>query len=95
MPAVAHRRNRRASTPIFGRRLLLLESVLIDSVASVKSALVAEWGTSLSSSFDPECVCFGLESLVEVVKGIVESTGLVILPKFLRSKSYYLQKLRF
>ncbi|OEL14059.1 Histidine--tRNA ligase, cytoplasmic [Dichanthelium oligosanthes] len=48
-------------------------------VASVNSALVAEWGTSLSLLFDPKCP--GLESLVEKVKEIVESNEVRRLPK--------------
>jgi histidyl-tRNA synthetase len=49
------------------------------AVASLNSALVAEWGTSLSLLFDPKCP--GLESLVEKVKEIVESNEVRRLPK--------------
>ncbi|TKW24209.1 hypothetical protein SEVIR_3G038000v4 [Setaria viridis] len=49
------------------------------AIASVNSALVAEWGTSLSLLFDPKCP--GLESLVEKVKEIVESNEVRRLPK--------------
>ncbi|CAN6326551.1 unnamed protein product [Urochloa humidicola] len=49
------------------------------AIASVNSALVAEWGTSLSLFFDPKCS--GLESLVEKVKEIVESNEVRRLPK--------------
>ncbi|CAL4910310.1 unnamed protein product [Urochloa decumbens] len=49
------------------------------ATASVNSALVAEWGTSLSLLFDPKCS--GLESLVEKVKEIVESNEVRRLPK--------------
>jgi len=49
------------------------------TVASVNSALVAEWATSLSLLFDPKCP--GLESLVEKVKEIVESNEVRRLPK--------------
>jgi histidyl-tRNA synthetase len=45
----------------------------------VNSALVAEWGTSLSLLFDPKCP--GLESLVDKVKEIVESNEVRRLPK--------------
>jgi len=50
-----------------------------NAIASVNSALVAEWGTSLSLLFDPKCS--GLESLVEKVKEIVESNEVRRLPK--------------
>ncbi|RLN31182.1 histidine--tRNA ligase, cytoplasmic [Panicum miliaceum] len=50
-----------------------------NAIASVNSASVAEWGTSLSLLFDPKCS--GLESLVEKVKEIVESNEVRRLPK--------------
>ncbi|CAD6334606.1 unnamed protein product [Miscanthus lutarioriparius] len=61
--------------------LMLLRDYVTNgsTVASVNSALVAEWATSLSLLFDPKCP--GLESLVEKVKEIVESNEVRRLPK--------------